>query len=69
RISRAKGAFEKGKNFEQKLTEIKKNLEEEQFSVDRMIKSRGRGANKRVLVSWRGYLSKFVLILGFHLRV
>ena len=38
---------------------VEKNLEEEPFIVDRVIKSRGRGANKQVLVSWRGYPSKF----------
>ena len=35
--------------YEQELTQIKKNLEEEQFIVDHVIKSRERGANKQVL--------------------
>ncbi|KYN28510.1 hypothetical protein ALC57_02072 [Trachymyrmex cornetzi] len=95
RISRAKGAFEKGYEakwseeifqiyrvldwrnprvyelrdlagevidgifYEQELARVEKNVEEEQFIVDRVIKSKGRGANKQVLVSWRGYPSKF----------
>ncbi|XP_018300779.1 uncharacterized protein [Mycetomoellerius zeteki] len=95
RISRAKGAFEKGYEanwseeifriyrildwrkprvyelsdladevidgifHEQELARVEKNLQEEQFIVDHVIKSRGRGANKQVLVSWRGYPSKF----------
>lgn len=45
--------------YEQELARVEKNLQEEQFIVDRVIKSRGRGANKQVLVSWRGYPSKF----------
>jgi len=44
--------------YEQELIRVEKNLEEEQFIIDRMIKSRGRGANKQVLVSWRDYLGK-----------
>ncbi|KYN17596.1 hypothetical protein ALC57_10111 [Trachymyrmex cornetzi] len=94
RISRAKGAFEKGYEakwseeifqiyrvldwrnphvyelrdlagevidgifYEQELARVEKNLEEEQFIVDH-VTSRGRGTNKQVLVSWRGYPSKF----------
>ncbi|KYN09269.1 hypothetical protein ALC57_18621 [Trachymyrmex cornetzi] len=45
--------------YEQELARVEKNVEEEQFIVDRVIKSKGRGANKQVLVSWRGYPSKF----------
>ena len=43
----------------QELARVEKNLEEEQFIVDCVIKSRGRGANKQVLISWRDYSSKF----------
>ncbi|KYN29117.1 hypothetical protein ALC57_01459 [Trachymyrmex cornetzi] len=45
--------------YEQELARVEKSVEEEQFIVDRVIKSKGRGANKQVLVSWRGYPSKF----------
>ncbi|KYN24344.1 hypothetical protein ALC57_04053 [Trachymyrmex cornetzi] len=45
--------------YEQELARVEKNVEEKQFIVDRVIKSRGRGANKQVLVRWRGYPSKF----------
>ncbi|XP_018370871.1 PREDICTED: uncharacterized protein LOC108766206 [Trachymyrmex cornetzi] len=45
--------------YEQELARVEKNVEEEQFIVDRVMKSRGREANKQVLVSWRGYPSKF----------
>ncbi|XP_011858854.1 PREDICTED: uncharacterized protein LOC105556376 [Vollenhovia emeryi] len=45
--------------YEQELARVEKNLSEEEFIVDRVIESRGRGANKQLLVSWRGYPSKF----------
>ncbi|XP_067204506.1 uncharacterized protein [Linepithema humile] len=45
--------------YEQELARVEKNLQEEEFIVDRVIRSRGRGNNKQVLVSWRGYPSKF----------
>jgi len=51
---------------EQELARVKKNLQEEEFIVDRVIKNRRRGSNKQLLVSWRGYPS---LILGSQLRV
>ncbi|XP_077270152.1 uncharacterized protein LOC143901600 [Temnothorax americanus] len=45
--------------YEQELARVEKNLRKEEFIVDRVIKTRGRGANKQVLVSRRGYPSKF----------
>ena len=33
--------------YEQELAPVEKNLEEEQFIVDRVIKNKGRGANKQ----------------------
>jgi len=45
--------------YEQELARVEKNLQEEEFIVDRVIKSRGRGSNKQLLVSWRGYPRKF----------
>ncbi|XP_067204112.1 uncharacterized protein [Linepithema humile] len=45
--------------YEQELARVEKNLQEEEFIVDRVIRSRGRDNNKQVLVSWRGYPSKF----------
>jgi len=52
--------------YEQELTQVEKNLEEEQFIVDRVIKSRGQGANKQVLA---GVVTPVSLILGFRFRV
>ncbi|XP_039305166.1 uncharacterized protein LOC120357759 [Solenopsis invicta] len=45
--------------YEQELARIEKNLQEKEFIVDRVIRSKGRGANKQLLVNWRGYPSKF----------
>ncbi|XP_025159882.1 uncharacterized protein LOC112589718 [Harpegnathos saltator] len=45
--------------YEQELTGVNKNLQEEEFIVDKVIRRRGRGANKEFFVSWRGYPSKF----------
>ncbi|XP_036146671.1 uncharacterized protein LOC118646892 [Monomorium pharaonis] len=45
--------------YEQELARVEKNLREDEFIVDRVIKSRGYGKNKQVLVHWRGYPSKF----------
>ena len=54
--------------YEQELTRDEKNLEEEQFIVDRVIKSRGRGTliSKCLLVS---AVIPASLILGFQLRI
>lgn len=45
--------------YEQELNPVDKNLEGEEFIVDEIISSKGRGKNKQFLVSWRGYPSKF----------
>ncbi|XP_020298734.1 uncharacterized protein LOC109862969 [Pseudomyrmex gracilis] len=45
--------------YEQELAPVVKNLQEETFIVDRVIKSKGRGRNRQLLVSWQGYSSKF----------
>lgn len=45
--------------YEQELAQVIKDLHGEEFIVDRVIKSRGRGNNKQLLVSWQGYPSKF----------
>ena len=46
--------------YEQELTQVdKKNLEEEEFIVDKIMESKERDKNKQFLVSWCGYPSKF----------
>ncbi|KAL6417047.1 hypothetical protein ACFW04_013035 [Cataglyphis niger] len=45
--------------YEQELAPVIKDLQREEFIVERVIKSRGRGNNKQLLVSWQGYPSKF----------
>ena len=52
--------------YEQELARVEKNLEEEQFIVDRVIKSRERGANKQVLA---GAVTSVSLTPGFRHRV
>lgn len=45
--------------YEQELAPVIKDLQGEEFIVERVIKSKGRGNNKQLLVSWQGYPSKF----------
>lgn len=45
--------------YEAEIARVEKNLREEEFIVDHVIRSKGRGNNKELLVSWRGYPSKF----------
>lgn len=45
--------------YEQELVPVNKNLRKKVFIVDRVIKSKDRGPNKQLLVSWQGYPSKF----------
>jgi len=57
RIERFSGSHRR--YFLQELARVEKNLQEEEFIIDHVIKSRGRGSNKQLLVSWHGYPSKF----------
>ncbi|XP_050453458.1 uncharacterized protein LOC126852566 [Cataglyphis hispanica] len=45
--------------YEQELAPVIKDLQGEEFIVERVIKSKGRGNKKQLLVSWQGYPSKF----------
>jgi len=45
--------------YKQELARVKKNLQEEEFVVNYVVKSRGRDSNKQLLISWRDYPSKF----------
>lgn len=45
--------------YEQELTSVNKDLQGEEFIIERVIKSRGRGRNKEYFVSWQGYPAKF----------
>lgn len=58
-LSDLQGEVIDGIFYEQELTHVIKDLREGEFIVDRVIKTRGRGNNKQLLVSWRGYPSKF----------
>lgn len=45
--------------YESELTYVRKNLEETEFEIDEILRSKGSGAKKQVLVSWKNYPSKF----------
>lgn len=58
-LSDLQGEVIDGIFYEQELAHVIKDLREGEFIVDRVIKTKGRGNNKQLLVSWRGYPSKF----------
>lgn len=45
--------------YESELSPVKKDLKSEEFIIDKILSRRGKGKNTQVLVSWRGYPSKF----------
>jgi len=59
RAERLSGRGYRRNFYEQELGRVEKNLQKEEFIVKRVIKSKGRGKNKQLLVSWRDYPSKF----------
>ncbi|KAJ8684801.1 hypothetical protein QAD02_020594 [Eretmocerus hayati] len=47
-----------GLSCEEELTRVRKDLEEEAFEVDGILKTSARGDKKRYSVSWKGYPEK-----------
>lgn len=45
--------------YEPELQRVKKDVDNDTFEIDKIIRSRGHGASKQVLVSWKGYPAKF----------
>lgn len=45
--------------YQQELVKVNKNIEEEEFEVERIIETRGTGKKKEYLVAWKGYPAKF----------
>ena len=45
--------------YEQELSRVRKNLADEIFEIDKILRTVGKGAQKRHLVSWKGYPTKF----------
>lgn len=45
--------------YEEELLVIKKDLDRETFKIDQILKTAGRGKNKKYFVSWLNYPSKF----------
>ncbi|EFN76534.1 hypothetical protein EAI_05755, partial [Harpegnathos saltator] len=58
-LSELSGEVIDGIFYEQELARVNKNLQVKEFIVDKVIGRRGRGGNKELFVSWRGYPSKF----------
>lgn len=46
--------------YEQELSSVSKSvLRDEEFEIEEILDTRGRGKNKEVLVRWAGHSSKF----------
>lgn len=45
--------------YEQELSRVRKDLTQDTFIVDKIIRTEGKGRNKKYLVSWAGYPEKF----------
>lgn len=45
--------------YEEELSRVKKDLDKEVFEIDQVLETRGRGANRKFLVSWVGFPAKF----------
>lgn len=45
--------------YEEELSRVRKDLTTSAFEVEEILDTRGRGRNKKYLVSWKGYPDKF----------
>uniref|UniRef100_A0A6V7KS66 Chromo domain-containing protein n=1 Tax=Bracon brevicornis TaxID=1563983 RepID=A0A6V7KS66_9HYME len=45
--------------YEEKLTLVNKNIENEAYEIEQVLKTRGKGKNRQVFVKWVGYPAKF----------
>ena len=45
--------------YEEELSRVRKDLNEELFAIDKILKTKGAGKNKKYFVSWKGYPDKF----------
>ena len=45
--------------YEQELSRVRNNLEEETFEVEKILKVSGNGPSKKYFVKWKGYPDKF----------
>ncbi|XP_008560417.1 uncharacterized protein LOC103580451 [Microplitis demolitor] len=48
-----------GSFYEQELVRVNKDFEEDEFTIKKIIKSKGKGKNKQYFVKWQGYPDKF----------
>lgn len=58
-LSDLEGEVIDGFFYEEEISVVKKNINEEEFIIDQILRTKGRGRNKQVFVSWRGYPEKF----------
>lgn len=58
-LSDLEGEVIDGFFYEEEIGVIKKNIDEEEFIIDQILRTKGRGRNKQIFVSWRGYPEKF----------
>lgn len=47
--------------YEEELTLVNKNINTEEYEIEEVIRTKGKGKNKQVLVKWVGYPHKFNL--------
>lgn len=45
--------------YEEELSVVEKEIDAEEFLIEKIIKTKGKGRNKQYFVSWRGYPEKF----------
>ena len=45
--------------YEEELSRVQKDLNAESFQIDKILKTKGKGKNKKYFVSWKGYPDKF----------
>lgn len=58
-LSDLEGEVIDGFFYEEEISVVRKNIDEEEFIIDQILQSKGKGRNKQVFVSWRGYPEKF----------
>ena len=45
--------------YEQELSRVRKDLSEEAFEIEAILKEAGKGPSKKYFVKWKGYPAKF----------
>ena len=45
--------------YEEELSRVQKDFNTESFQIDKILKTKDKGKNKKYIVSWKGYSDKF----------